>query len=112
MPKQPDISNAHRLATRVTSETLHGPLPLQTSMELATHILQLCDLMISGVYPWNHPSLTGWSIVGMNHYNDPEGNRCLYVAMTKDGRCIHSEGNMELAVWRRLVRQAENLAQN
>ncbi len=48
--------------------------------------------------PWDVPQLSGWSIVGMNHYR-MGGAKKLFVAMTKDGHCIVSEGADEQAVF-------------
>lgn len=56
--------------------------------------------------PWNHPALRAWSIVGMNHYH-LEGQRRLFVAMTKEGRCIKAEGVDEAWVFERLIAQAQ-----
>lgn len=47
--------------------------------------------MIMIQYPWMTQELDSWNIVGMNHYY-MHGQRWLYVAMTKDGYCIQSEG--------------------
>lgn len=55
--------------------------------------------------PWNRPELAGWEIVGMNHYH-VKGKRCLFVAMTRDRRCITAEGSNEQAVFGLLVSQA------
>lgn len=52
--------------------------------------------------PWDRVELRGWSIVGMNHYH-VGGIRRLFVAMTKDGRCIKAEGVYEPNVWRDLA---------
>lgn len=56
-------------------------------------------------YPWNRGMLREWSIVGMNHFTI-EGIRNLFVAMSKGGRCIKSEGDSEHAVWAELYHQA------
>ena len=55
--------------------------------------------------PWKSPPLDQWLIVGMNHYHF-HGERCLYVAMTNNGRCIQAEGPIERHVWLSLVKQA------
>ncbi len=55
--------------------------------------------------PWTEKPLDGWAIVGMNHYH-VGGKRHLFVAMTKDGRCIHEEGCDEEALWCRLREKA------
>lgn len=41
--------------------------------------------------PWKIKPLDEWSIVGMNHYHI-DGQRRLFVAMTKDGHCVTEEG--------------------
>lgn len=56
--------------------------------------------------PWNSEALREWSIVGMNHYL-MGGERRLYVAMVKDGRCIKAEGADEGAVFETLEVQAQ-----
>ena len=56
--------------------------------------------------PWNHIVLRPWSIVGMNHYHR-DGRRHLFVAMTKDGRCIKAEGWDEALVFERLIAMAQ-----
>jgi hypothetical protein len=56
-------------------------------------------------YAWNLPPLAEWSIVGMNHYR-AAGARNLFVAMSKDGRLIKSEGADEDLVFADLIRQA------
>ncbi len=55
--------------------------------------------------PWRLAPLRDWWIVGMNHYRQA-GRRCLYVAMTRDGRCISAEGDNEEEVFRSLANQA------
>lgn len=55
--------------------------------------------------PWKMKPLDEWSIVGMNHYHVVEGNqgqRRLFVAMVKDGRCIVEEGPDDEFLWNRL----------
>lgn len=56
-------------------------------------------------FPWRHPDLDGWSIVGMNHYQ-MYGTRRLFVSMEKDGRCIKAEGLDLPGIWENLRRQA------
>jgi len=56
--------------------------------------------------PWTEPPLNDWSIVGMNHYRDGGGCKCLYVAMVKDGQCIKAEGPCEELIFINLKRQA------
>jgi hypothetical protein len=58
--------------------------------------------------PWNVPELRDWSIVGMNHFRQG-GERHLFVAMTRSGRCIVAEGDDEYVVFRWLAHQAEAL---
>lgn len=55
--------------------------------------------------PWLREPLIGWSIVGMNHYHQ-DGNRYLFVAMTRDDRCIVEEGLDDEALWNRLCEKA------
>jgi hypothetical protein len=55
--------------------------------------------------PWTQKPLDEWAIVGMNHYH-VNGQRLLFVAMTKDGRCIHEEGADDTYLWNRLWRKA------
>ena len=62
-----------------------------------------------GNCPWHCAiPLRKWSIVGMNHYFKG-GERCLFVAMTKDGRCIKAEGPDDARIWLDLVKQAERI---
>ena len=49
--------------------------------------------------------LDDWSIVGMNHYH-VNGQKRLFVAMTKDGRCITEEGADVQYLWNRLCHKA------
>lgn len=69
--------------------------------------------------PWEIKPLDEWSIVGMNHYTITSSRglalqnsqsehyevRCLYVAMTKDGRCIVEQGPDDEYLWNRLWRR-------
>ena len=55
--------------------------------------------------PWLRDPLMEWRIVGMNHYTIG-GVLRLFVAMTKDGRCIKAEGD-ERYVWDNLITQAK-----
>ena len=57
------------------------------------------------MFPWLSGPLSEWSIVGMNHYH-VSGKRFLFVAMTKDGRCIREEGADDKYIWNRLRHQA------
>jgi hypothetical protein len=41
IPTRPDVEGAHDLAHDCVTMTLHGPLPLPTSMKLAEHVLAL-----------------------------------------------------------------------
>jgi len=56
--------------------------------------------------PWNKPPLNEWSMVGMNHYF-VNGQRHLFVAMVKDGRCIKAEGVDEQQVFAALSAAAQ-----
>lgn len=56
-------------------------------------------------FPWQDSALVEWSIVGMNHYQQ-DGERRLFVAMTKGGRCIQAEGKDDEYLWNRLWHQA------
>jgi len=49
--------------------------------------------------------LDEWSIVGMNHYHI-NGQKRLFVAMTKDGQCIQDEGPDDEYIWNRLWHKA------
>jgi len=42
-PKRPDVTVAHKLAHDCVTMTLHGPLPVATSMKLAEHVLALAS---------------------------------------------------------------------
>lgn len=53
-------------------------------------------------YPWQHPDLIQWSIVGMNHYHQ-SGERMLFVAMTHDSTCITAEGPDDKQIWIKLA---------
>ena len=55
--------------------------------------------------PWLQKPLDQWSIVGMNHYS-VNGQRLLFVAMVKDGRCIKEEGPDDQYLWNRLWHKA------
>lgn len=55
--------------------------------------------------PWKAKPLDEWSIVGMNHYH-VDGQRRLFVAMTKNGRVIQEEGPDDVYLWNRLWRKA------
>lgn len=48
--------------------------------------------------PWQIEPMNEWSIVGMNHYHI-DGEKRLFVAMTKDGRCIQEEGPDDKMLW-------------
>ena len=51
--------------------------------------------------------LDEWAIVGMNHYH-VAGERFLFVAMTKDGKCITEEGLDDEYLWNRLWHKAKD----
>lgn len=55
--------------------------------------------------PWAVKPLSEWSICGMNHYF-VDGNKRLFVAMTKNGRCIVEEGQESVCLWNRLRKKA------
>lgn len=55
--------------------------------------------------PWKMKPLDEWRIVGMNHYRI-QGHDMLYVAMTKGGKCIQSEGLDDEYLWNRLWHSA------
>lgn len=55
--------------------------------------------------PWKMRPLDEWSIVGMNHYHI-NGEKFLFVAMTKDGRCITEKGPDDEYLWNRLWHKA------
>lgn len=56
-------------------------------------------------FPWQQGPLDEWSICGMNHYH-VKGKRFLFVSMTKDGRCISTEGEDDRFIWNRLCHMA------
>ena len=56
-------------------------------------------------YPWQQAPLNQWSICGMNHYH-VDGQRLLFVSMTKDGKCITAEGEDDQYLWNRLCHAA------
>lgn len=55
--------------------------------------------------PWLMKPLDEWSIVGLNHYS-VNGERQLFVAMTKDGHCVQEEGPEDQYLWNRLWHKA------
>ena len=57
------------------------------------------------IAPWKQKPLDEWAIVGMNHYHR-DGERYLFVAMTKAGRCITEEGRDDEYLWNRLWHKA------
>lgn len=59
--------------------------------------------------PWKLKPLDEWSIVGMNHYS-VNGERRLFVAMTKGKRCIVEEGHDDEYLWNRLWHKADSTA--
>lgn len=61
-------------------------------------------------YPWQKPPLDQWAICGMNHYHI-NGKKRLFVSMTKDGKCITSEGEDNFVVWNNLALQADEVEQ-
>ena len=55
--------------------------------------------------PWLQSPLDELDIVGMNHYHIA-GEKMLFVAMTKNGRCITEEGPDDNDLWSRLRHKA------
>lgn len=58
------------------------------------------------VTAWNTGVLSCWSICGMNHYHQ-NGERRLFVSMTRMGRFIVAEGSDEADVFRELLEKAQ-----
>jgi len=58
--------------------------------------------------PWMQKPLNEWSIVGMNHYR-VNGEKRLFVAMTKGERRIVEEGKDDEYLWNRLWHKAVGL---
>ena len=56
-------------------------------------------------FPWEVAPLNEWVIFGMYHYH-LHGDRCLFVSMTKNGRCITEEGSDDGDLWHRLREKA------
>ena len=56
--------------------------------------------------PWQSPIFNGWSICGMNHYQQG-GEQCLFVSMTNNGTCITANGKDDDVLWDRLQHKAE-----
>ena len=61
--------------------------------------------------PWRRGALKNWSICGMNHYH-VAGECFLFVAMTKNERCITEEGRDDEYLWNRLCHKAEQALRN
>ena len=59
--------------------------------------------------PWDRPELSGWDIIGMNHYS-LAGERRLFVAMVRGKNWIRSEGPDEEQVFNDLAQQADHLS--
>lgn len=55
--------------------------------------------------PWSMKPLNEWNIVGMNHYH-LNGEKRLFVAMTKGDKCIKEEGPDDAYFWNRLWHKA------
>lgn len=68
---------------------------------------RIAELELQREFPWRRHPLSAWSIVGMNHYH-VDGQRRLFVAMTKDGECIKAEGPDDGRVWVRLGEMAKS----
>jgi len=60
------------------------------------------------IEPWLIPPLDGWDICGMNHFYI-NGNKFLFVSMTKNGFCIKEEGDDDSFLWNRLYHKALEL---
>lgn len=58
--------------------------------------------------PWTQAPLNDWAIVGMNHYF-LGGEKHLFVAMVKGGKCIKAESTNEAEVFAELVKQANEI---
>jgi hypothetical protein len=65
------------------------------------------DLDDERLLPWRRLELLDWDIVGMNHYW-VNGTRFLFVAMTKEGRCVRAEGSDEADVFEALATLAHS----
>jgi len=57
--------------------------------------------------PWKLSPLHEWSIIGMNHYH-VNGERFLFVAMTRGNRYITEEGKDDQYLWNRLWHKASH----
>ena len=57
--------------------------------------------------PWQLPPLDSWAICGMNHYNS-DGEKRLFISMTKNGRCITVEGKDDRFLWETLKYKTAN----
>ena len=55
---------------------------------------------------WRMPPLDEWDIVRMNHYYGDNGEKRLFVAMSKDGKLIKEEGEDDKYLWNRLWHKA------
>ena len=60
--------------------------------------------------PWAESPLDEWNIVGMNHYI-VQGQKSLFVAMVREGRCIKAEGPSDELVFVSLRSQAKRVNQ-
>jgi len=58
--------------------------------------------------PWKESPLDEWSIIGMNHYHQ-NGQKRLFVAMTKNNTSIVEEGLDDDKLWERLKLKASAL---
>lgn len=59
--------------------------------------------------PWQQTPLNEWSICGMNHYH-VNGERFLFVAMSKGGKLIKEEGKDDKYLWNRLWHKANKIS--
>lgn len=57
-------------------------------------------------FPWKVDALKEWLIVGMNHYKT-DGELRLFVAMTRNGKCVVQEGPDGLELWEALTEKAK-----
>ena len=58
-------------------------------------------MIVSEIPPWKKAPLDSWAICGMNHYH-VDGEKRLFVSMTKDNICITSEGVDNWVIWNNL----------
>ena len=66
------------------------------------------EMMMTYRPPWHDNALSGWSIVGMNHYH-AGGIRLLFVAMARGDYCIKAEGVDCDDLWAQLRAKARRI---